>query len=137
MIVELAVAADYANMAEHGKLNVSGIFDRIFADQFPMSHPFMVLAFRLRFDSEDANQSHTTELNLVAQDGTRLGGGIGEVHVGAVAEGQREIFSQVVPFAGLSFPEAGEYRFVLRWDGVEKASIPLSLLPLPTDSESA
>lgn len=127
MIVEMAVAADYANLSDGHKLNVLGIFDCIYSPQFPMLHPTMFLAFRLRLEFEDGGRTHQSELLLIDEDGNRLGGGVGEVAVAKLPAGQREIYSQIVPFHGLTFQKPGEYRFVMKWNGKEAASIPLTV----------
>ena len=48
MEVQVAVLADCANVAAGEKLNIMGIFDTIFARDFPTVHPFMALALRFR-----------------------------------------------------------------------------------------
>lgn len=44
MNVEIAALADYANIAQGDKLNISGIFNAIWVKDFPAIHPSMVLA---------------------------------------------------------------------------------------------
>lgn len=127
MKVEVAVLADYANVAEGGKLNVMGIFDRISAPAFPAQHAFMVLAFRLRMEFEDRDSTNRTEIVLVDEDGKALGGGTGEVRVGSIPPGQRSTVTQIIQFPGLRFEHPGEYRFRLMWNGVESCTIPLTL----------
>ena len=133
MIVDVAVVADYANLADGGKLNVMGMFDRILAPSFPTHHAFMVLAFRLRVDFEDRDKVHKVEIGLYDEDGHKWGGGTGDVTVGSVPPGGRAVLSQILPFPGIIFPKSGEYHFQLLWDGVEKARIPLTLMHAPAE----
>jgi len=131
MRVEVAVVADYANQAEGQKLNVMGVFDRIHAPSFPTVHAFMVLAFRLRLEFGDRDQTHKLEIGLFDEDGQQLGGGGGEIGVGAISAGDRLVISQILPFPGIVFPHAGEYSFVLKWNGAEVATVPISLVQQP------
>ena len=48
MRVPLAVLADYANVTTDGKLNIMGIFNRIFASALPVVHPQMRLVMRFQ-----------------------------------------------------------------------------------------
>lgn len=127
MQVEVAVLADYANMAENSKLNVMGMFDRITAPSFPATHAYMVLALRLRIEWEDRSTTHHIQIALEDADGRVLGGGDGKLVVGPIPPGERSIVSQILPFANLEFPRAGEYHFRVSWDGQPKATIPLTL----------
>jgi hypothetical protein len=133
MKVDVAVVADYANLAEGGKLNVMGMFDRILASSFPTRHAFMVLALRLRVEFDDRDKTHKIEIGLYDEDGHKWGGGTGEVMVGLVPAGGRGVISQILPFPGIMFPKAGEYHFLLLWDGDEKAKVPLTLAQIPTE----
>jgi hypothetical protein len=47
--VRVAVAADYVNETNDGKLNVIGIFDTINASQFPAIHAELTLVISLEF----------------------------------------------------------------------------------------
>ena len=127
MRVEVAVLADYANIAEGGKLNVMGMFDHIRAPSFPCVHPSMVLALRLRVEFEDRARDHAIEVRLVDEDGQLLGGGDGKISVGPIPPGEGQIVNQILPFVHAVFPKAGGYSFLVRWDGEEKARVPLSL----------
>jgi hypothetical protein len=69
MDVQVAVLADYANIAAGDKLNVMGIFNTIFASAFPTVHPFMVLALRLRLGYEDGGKTHDLVVSLRDEDG--------------------------------------------------------------------
>lgn len=129
MIVEMAVLADYANMADGGKLNVLGMFDQIWGQSFPLRHPAMVLALRLRLGFDDRDATHTILLELVNEDGQQLVAGGGQMVVGSIPPGHREISSQLLPFENIEFPAPGEYSFILRWNGIECAKVPLTVGP--------
>jgi len=67
--VQVAVLADYANIAAGDKRNVMGIFDTLFAPAFPTVQPFMVLALRLRLSYEDGGRTHDLAVSLRDEDG--------------------------------------------------------------------
>jgi len=128
VVVEMAVVADYGNLSD-GKLNVMGVFDRIWTTAFPTVHPSLVLAFRLRLEFEDRDKGHRVEIELVDEDGGKHGGGVGEIEPVGIQAGERQVVSQILPFTGVVFPRAGEYAFVLRWDGAEKVRVPFTVGP--------
>lgn len=131
MQVEVAVVADYANVAEGNKLNVMGIFDRIFAMAFPARHAYMVLAFRLRLEFEDRDRTHRLDVILEDEDGHKLGGGSADIQVGHIPPGHRDALTQVLPFADLLFPHQGDFAFSIVWNGEERARVPFSVAPPP------
>ncbi len=45
--IEYALFCDYANVSMDGKLNMSGIFDRIMTEQVPAVHPQMFVVSKL------------------------------------------------------------------------------------------
>lgn len=131
MNVDVAVVADFASMSEHGKLNVMGMFDRIWAPAFPTVHAYMVLALRLRLEFEDRDRTHSIDITLDDEDGRQWGGGSGKIQVGSIPAGHREVLSQIIQFPGIVFPHPGEYSFTLKWNGDVKAKVPLTLALQP------
>jgi hypothetical protein len=134
MVVDVAVVADYANLAEGGKLNVMGMFDQIWAKEFPAAHAYMVLAYRLRVGYEDGGKQYRIEIKLVDEDGRQWGGTSGIISVSEIAAGERQVLSQILSFPGLLFPRAGEYAFVLSIDGDELHRVPFTLRLLQSPS---
>lgn len=57
--VEYALFCDYASVSMDGKLNLNGIFDRIFTEKVPATHPQMFVASRLILPKGDHNISFT------------------------------------------------------------------------------
>ena len=72
MRITIAALADYANIAEGGKLNLSGVFDTIWVKKTPVVHPFMVLALRMEFEYEDGDSTHALVVSLRDMDGREL-----------------------------------------------------------------
>ncbi len=69
MDVALALLADYANTTAEGKLNILGVFDTVFAGQFPAVHSQMSLILRLEANRAEAGQRKTLEIRLMRPDG--------------------------------------------------------------------
>lgn len=59
------IICDKAFFSEDKKLNIIGIFDQIFADTYPVTHPFMSLA--TMFEGS-ANQSLAIEFGILGPD---------------------------------------------------------------------
>ena len=64
---EVAILCDAAT-EDHGKLNLLGAFDTIYAPQLPAVHPQCAVALRVTFSSGDEGQ-HKLKLNFVNADG--------------------------------------------------------------------
>jgi hypothetical protein len=128
MDVQVAVLADYANVAAGDKLNVMGIFDTIWAPTFPTALPFMVLALRLRLDYEDGGREHDLAISLRDEDGREYIRAAAKANVPQIEPGRFQNVNQVLNFAGMGFGKAGTYAFHVAWDGVEKARVDLIVI---------
>jgi hypothetical protein len=129
MKVQLAVLADCANVAAGDKLNVMGVFDTIFAPQFPMAHAFMVLALRLKLEYEDGGKTHDLLIVLRDEDGREYLRAEAKANVGHVAPGEVQHVNQILNFAALGFTKPGHYAFVFHWNGKEQARVDLNVVP--------
>lgn len=125
MDVQVAVLADYANIAAGDKLNVMGIFNTIFASAFPTVHPFMVLALRLRLDYEDGGKTHDLIVSLRDEDGREYLRAAAKANIPRIEPGRFMNVNQVINFAGMGFGKPGTYAFHIVWDGVEQPSVDL------------
>jgi len=125
MDVQVAVLADYANIAAGDKLNVMGIFDTLFAPAFPTVHPFMVLALRLRLGYEDGGKTHDLAVSLRDEDGREYLRAAAKVKVSRIEPGRFQNVNQVINFAGMGFGKSGTYAFHIAWGGVEKTRVDL------------
>ena len=125
MDVQVAVLADYANIAAGDKLNVMGIFDTVFASAFPTVHPFMVLALRLRLGYEDGGKTHDLAVSLRDEDGREYLRAAAKANVPRIEPGRFQNVNQVLNFAGMGFGKPGTYASHIAWDGVEKTSVDL------------
>lgn len=72
MDITFAVLADYANVSREGKLNVMGIFDRVFARQVPSRFPPMQLVIRLEAQPEELGREHALRIQLSDPEGAAL-----------------------------------------------------------------
>jgi len=126
MKVKLAVLADFASITRERKLNILGIFDELNTAEFPAQLPifYVVVAYDAgpaEFDSEKA-----THIVLTDDDGNEMVRLEQKITVSrARRPGTRSTMNQITGIAGLPFPKAGEYQFVVLIDGGEAATIPL------------
>lgn len=63
------VAADYANVTPEGKLNIMGLFDRIWASRFPAKHSMfhMVAKVALEFGDPTSGE-HNFTIKMIDED---------------------------------------------------------------------
>jgi hypothetical protein len=127
MEVNLAVAADYANVTNEGKLNIMGVLSEVDAAAFPTTLQQIFLAITweagpaefgaqkdVRIAFVDANANVTVKLDLP-----------GFVVPHPSRGGSRVYFNQIVGMGGLLIDRAGEHAFLLLVGGEEKRRVPL------------
>jgi hypothetical protein len=134
MNIPMAFLADEANISQEGKLNVMGIFDRIVADDLPVSHPRMVFAFRVTADFGDGGRSFPVQVRLVDEDGTVMFDATGEINPPLLPPGEFSTANQVFTLVGMQFPRAGQYRFEVRIGALEPHLTPFVVSTTPRDS---
>ncbi|QBG47313.1 hypothetical protein EGM51_07900 [Verrucomicrobia bacterium S94] len=124
MKVEVFALCDAAT-DNHGKLNLLGTFDQIYAARLPVVHPACAIALRLRFDKMEEGR-HAVKLQLVNPDGIPVFQTMeGEVHprmgsdIGSVA------VNLILNFQNVKFDEFTDYQINLSIDDVAMASLPL------------
>ena len=130
MKIEIFSLCDAAT-DNHGKLNILGTFDQIYAAKTPVVHPACAIALRLRFDKMEEG-SHAVRLQLVNPDGIpvfqsmegevvpRMGDDVGSVAV-----------NLILNFQNVKFEEYADYQINLAVDGIAMASLPLRVREIP------
>lgn len=135
MDTQVSVLCDYAADYQ-GKLCVQGVFDTLFARQFPVIHPSCALALRLCFVPEDAGD-HKLGISIVDEDGITLDKErmpiVGDLKV-ALPEGT-SFFTRdlIMNFQGLRFEKAGSYSVDVTLDGELLSRTPLRLVHVPEE----
>ena len=126
MECSLLLVADYANIEQHGKLNVMGIFQSINAQSFPVRHPSMFVVIRLLPELGDSEgDTRTLTLKLLDQDGKELAGFSQEFEIPPSTGGQRSEINTLLELRDLVFPNPGTYDFVVLVDKDPKNSTPI------------
>jgi len=142
MRVDYLILADAA-AAEQGKHYIhGGGWSQINANSFPVTHPHIAVAVRLRVDWNDTNQPHEVELDILDGDGVSIlpsGPLRASINVGRPPQA-RPGADQVVPLAlnlyGVVLPRAGDYAAVVRIDGVDEARSPFSVVDVRPSGQS-
>jgi hypothetical protein len=111
MNIPMAFLADEANISQEGKLNVMGIFDRIVAEELPVSHPRMVFAFRVTAEFADGGRGFPVVVRLLDDVDTVMFEAAGEINPPIVPPGEFSTANQVFTLVGMQFARAGVYRF--------------------------
>ena len=124
MNIQVAVLCDAAT-EDHGKLNLLGAFDTIYAPQLPAVHPQCAVALRVTFAAGDEG-TRKLKLNFVNADGHAIMPPI-EIPV-VVALPDDVLFATrnfIVNIQQLKFDEPGLYSVDVRLDNETMASVPL------------
>lgn len=131
MRVKLALLADAANVSREGKLNILGIFDTIYAQQFPTVHPHMMLVLRFEAAPAETGRVHEVVVELAGGDGAVVFRLPGKLDVQRAEPGTGVGIDHVLGIANLSFPAAGRYVYRIHVDGALAAEVPLRVEVLP------
>lgn len=138
MEVKFALLADAANSARDGKLNLLGVFDRIFAPEFPALHSGSVIVARVLFRSTELGKEFPIRFTLADQDGRQLWSASGKIRLNNVEapglEGYTDVF---VPVTNWPLTGPGDYAVDILIAEQSKASIPLTvnIIKKETDNE--
>ncbi len=136
MDVSLAVLADFANSSADGKLNILGIFDTVYAVQYPAAHPEMKLVVRFRLHPAEIGQTKHVEIHLLTERGDRVFRFTVEIAL-EPKEGQQAPVGEMITtdsilgINGLRIDAPGTYEFVIMVNGEVKASVPLKAVVRP------
>src|SRR5947199_8432676 len=74
MHLDFAVVADYALVDQAGKISVLGMFQHIWVQQFPATHPRLHLVLRLRGKRTEIGE-HQVQIRLLDEQDTEILGG--------------------------------------------------------------
>jgi hypothetical protein len=129
--VKLALLADSANVSQEGKLNLLGIFDTIYAREFPTAHPHMYLVLRFEAGADEAGTKPALEVQFLGPDGEPLFRIPATLNVQRGVTGRAVGIDHVLALANLGFERAGRYAFRVLLDGRLAAEVPLAVETLP------
>ncbi|MDY6918054.1 MAG: hypothetical protein SVP26_08955 [Chloroflexota bacterium] len=123
MQLDLLLTADYANVTADGKLNVMGIFNRIYSSAFPASHAEMYLVANLSADPSEYGMRRKLVAKLMDEDGGLVAQLLErEIEVPQAKEGRPAEIRQILRLVGLLFPRPGTYQFSMLVDNDLKGS---------------
>lgn len=130
MHIQVAVICDAATDT-HGKLNLLGAFDTIFAHQLPWQHPQCAIALRVTFNQVEEG-AHKLRLNLVDEDGKLVMPSIDlTVQVKVPEDNHFVTCNFIVGIQQLKFEQPGHYSIDVALDGRQEAAIPLHVKFFP------
>lgn len=130
MDLDFAVIADAANVSQEGKLNLLGVFDTIWAREFPFRHANMVFVLRVKADFTEEGAHHLV-VRLIDADGGQLFRAEGPLQVPAGSPGRPIRPHVVLGLSGVSFARPGDYSFELMLDERHLTSVPLYVIEAP------
>lgn len=130
MDLRYGLLCDFANATQEGKLNVMGIFDRLYALTFPAVHRQLFLVTSIETEPEDEGQTREILIQMINADGIVLTELKGQVNFGV----GKQVFNQVHIFQDLRFENPGPYQFNVFFDGRMVKTLDLELQVLPPTS---
>ncbi len=130
MKIEVFALCDAAT-DNHGKLNILGTFDQIFAVKMPIKHPSCAIALRLRFDKMEEG-IHQIKLQLVNPDGEPVLKSMeGNVTPRMAEDVDSVAVNLILNLQNIMFDEYADYQINLSIDDVAIASLPLRVREMP------
>lgn len=137
MEATLAVAADYANVSNEGKLNIMGVFSEVNPTELPAALQQMFLVLVWEAGAAEFGTGKQIRIAFVGEDGeVQINLDLPEVTVPQPARpGSRVNFNQIIGMGGLPIQQVGAHAFLILVGGEEKTRIPLYVSELPTGGE--
>jgi hypothetical protein len=123
--VILALLADAANVSREGKLNLLGIFDTIYANQFPTVHPLMQVVIRLEATPAEAGTTRAVEVQFAGEGDEVLFRLPGTMAVPQRGPGEAVRIDHILTLNNVSFARPGRHTFRISVDGALEATIEL------------
>ena len=124
MNLRYAIAADFANVTQDGKLNVLGVMDRIYAPQYPAMHRVLFFVMALESDHDDEEQTRTLDIQLIDPDAQIVSRITGQFQFGA----GKQIVNQIHVFQEVLFQQPGAYQFNVFFDDELVKTVDLELM---------
>jgi len=115
--------ADYTNVTSDGRMNIMGVFDRIYARTFPAIHNVLHLPMSLQTGPEDEGQARTIAVQLIDEDANMIAEMRGQIEFGL----GRQVLNHVLVFNDLAFESPGAYQFNIFFEEVIVQSIDLEV----------
>jgi hypothetical protein len=124
MNIQVAVLCDAAT-DDHGKLNLLGAFDTIYAPQMPAFHPQCAVALRVTFQPGDEG-TRKLSLNIINADGRSILQ-VPDMPVEVALPDDTHFVTRnfIVNIQQLKFDDPGLYSVDVRLDNESAASVPL------------
>ena len=129
MELTLALLADYANISREGKLNIMGIFEQIFALNFPAVHAQLQLVMRLESTPFEAG-THPLHVAFIDADAQELFAIPGSLAIPESQSGENITTNQIFVLNGVTLPRPGVYEFVISINDQELGRVPLRVLAM-------
>lgn len=130
MKIEVFALCDAAT-DNHGKLNILGTFDQIYAVKVPITHPSCAIALRIRFDKMEEGL-HRIKLQLVNPDGVPVLNPMeGDVNPRMAADVESVAVNMILNFQRIKFDAFADYQVNLTIDDAAMASLPLRVREMP------
>jgi len=137
MEVTFAVVADAANVSREGKLNVMGIFDRVFARQVPARFPPMQLVIRLEADFAELDAEHSIRVQLSDPEDEPVFDLDGSFTPRGGQPGQKTPVNHVIQLGNLPLKRTGTHRILIWVDQDLKRELPVHVVRAPEGPEAA
>lgn len=126
MDVTLAVACDYANVSEDGKLNILGVFQEINPTGFPAGVAQMYLVVSFEAGVAEFGTQKDIRIALLEADGSEVMSMEGPMPVHQPTRpGSSAYINQILNLQGLAFPGPGDYAFHIVVGGETKRTVPI------------
>jgi len=124
------LAADYANIAQGGKINVMGIFRTIYATHFPARHPSMYIVTKLAADYGEFEDERLLTIKLLDSDAKELMRFTSPIKVPRPSGGQRPEVNAIVQINDVVFPDPGRYQFSIQVEKDVKGVLQIEVIQI-------
>lgn len=127
MELRILLLADYANIdGLSGKLNILGVFDKIYAENFPAIHHALHVVIKLSVELGEYGDRRKLIVKFLDEDGVDVI--ILPLDFSTPTKGSNPEVNAILEIRDLVFQKPGRYEVVVMVDRDQKGSIPLDVV---------
>jgi len=128
--LNFAVLCDDAFTSEGSKkLNIVGIFQRIFAAKLPIVHPRLAVVANFNIEERDKMYNFKVQMVKEKEEANVLMEAAGIADVKAISASSEENWQMIIYFQIIKFDSLGKYFFKVLLDDMPVAKIPFEVVP--------
>ena len=126
MNLDIGVLVDAVNISQEGKLNLLGLFGRVYSDSMPCTLPQMYIVLKFIASASEKGTSQVVKIVLIDDDGKRLmESPESSILIPEESPDLNPEVNFITQLSSITFPQLGTYSFHVMVNNSTVKQIPL------------